>query len=209
MIEGRVVHKASNALRITFRSGPGNPLAVGVQGSGNGRCATLAILLGFRAAGAGRHRITYADGSVVWVDSRDDASTVLRRGDGTAIGHILRADTTTAVAATGGTVCHFVPHPDEPRTPDLFRLLVLDRMGNEIGYLDVIRTAGGWTRRHLAHNLWDACIWWDRAGRPLPVPILGTRLAMARPLDRVERDMLLGACVDIALGLRPYVTVMR
>ncbi|MGW4249761.1 hypothetical protein [Nocardia sp. NPDC004722] len=209
MIEGRVVHKASNALKITFNAGPGDPLAVGVQGAGNGFGAKTAILFGFKNGGAGKHRLTYADGSVVWVESRDAAPTVLSRGDGTSLGTIQRADTSTAVGSTAGTLFHFVPDPEEPRTPELFRMVVLDRMGVEAARLDVVRTVGGWTVRRIVSDLYDETFWWDRAGQALPVPILGTRLWLKHPLDPVERDVLLGACVDITHGLRPYITAMK
>ncbi|MEC3954070.1 hypothetical protein VMT65_13615 [Nocardia sp. CDC153] len=207
MIEGRVVHKVSNALKITFSNGPGDPLAVGVQGAGNGLGAKTAILFGFKNGGTGKHRITYADGSIVWVESRDSAPTVLSRGDGTAIGTIQRADTSTAVGSTAGTLFHFVPDPEESKTPELFRLVVLDRMGVETGRLDVIRRVGGWAR--MVSDLYDDTFWWDRAGQPLPIPILGTRLWLKHPLDQVERDVLLGVCVDITLGLRPYIKAMK
>ncbi|UGT42435.1 hypothetical protein LTV02_03160 [Nocardia yamanashiensis] len=209
MIEGRVVHSVSNALRITFRSGPGDPLAVGVQGAGDGFTAKLGILFGFKNGGTGRHRITYADGSSIWVHSKDGAPTVLTRADGTAIGTIQRADTSTAVASTAGTLFHFVPLPDTAPAPDRYRLRILDRMGEEAGRLDVIRTPDGWTPGHLANDLADTYIWWDRAGQPLPTPILGTRLVTRRPLDPDERDILLGVCADIALGLRPYIATMK
>lgn len=209
MIEGRVVHKVSNALKITFSAGPGDPLAVGVQGAGNGLGAKAAILFGFKNGGTGKHRITYADGSVVWVESRSSEPTVLSCGDGTAIGTIQRADTSTAVGSTAGTLFHFVPDAEEAATPELYRLVVLDRMGEETGRLDVVRRIGGWTVRRLVNDLYNESFWWDQAGQPLPVPILGTRLWLRHPLDRVERDVLLGACVDITLGLRPYVAAMR
>ncbi|MRH89732.1 hypothetical protein GFY24_20170 [Nocardia sp. SYP-A9097] len=208
MIEGRVVHKASNALQITFQAGPGDPLAVGVQGAGDGFGSKMAMLFGFKNGGTGRHRITYADGSVVWVRSKNAAPTELTRADGTAIGTITRADTSTAVGATAGTLLHFVP-ADDPKTPELFRMRILDRMGEEFGRLDVVRTAGGWTLGQIANDLYETYIWWDRAGQPLATPILGTRLLLRRAPDATERDVLLGACVDIALGLRPYVTAMK
>jgi hypothetical protein len=212
MIEGRVLGEAAGPLRIVFRDGPGELLAVGVAGVDT-------------RLGVDRHRLRYSDGSVVWVESDpaaprgragrrastsgSGASTVLRRGDGTAVGHILRGDTATAVAATGGTLCHLVPHPKEPETPELFRLVILDRSGDMAGHLDVIRTADGWTRHPAPDEAGDIHLWWDRTGRSLPVPILGTRLVMHHRMDRTERDVLLGACVDIAIGLRPYITVMR
>ncbi|MCU1646998.1 MAG: hypothetical protein JWN03_7273 [Nocardia sp.] len=208
MIEGRVVHKTSNALKISFQAGPGDPMAVGVQGAGDGFGGKMAMLFGFKNGGTGRHSITYADGTVVWVQSKDSAPTLLSRADGTAIAAITRSDTSTAVASTAGTLLHFVP-ADDPKTPELFRMRILDRMGEEFGRLDVVRTAGGWTLGRLADELYNTYIWWDHAGQPLPVPILGTRLILKRTPDAVERDVLLGACVDITLGLRPYVTAMR
>jgi hypothetical protein len=42
----------------------------------------------------------------------------------------------------------------------------------------------------------------------MPVPVLGTRLTLERPPTDIERDVLLGACVDLAIGLRPYISVM-
>ncbi|MGY2063634.1 hypothetical protein ACW9HQ_52790, partial [Nocardia gipuzkoensis] len=106
-----------------------------------------------------------------------------------------------------GTLCHFVPHPEEPRTPEVFRLLILDLFGAEMGRLSLIRTPEGWSRR--GDELADNHLWWDRTGHSLPVPILGTRLAIGRRIDRDERDALLAACVDMAVGLRPYITELK
>lgn len=209
MIEGRVVHKTSNALKITFADGPGEPLAVGVQGAGDGAGAKLATLFGFKNGGTGKHRITYPDGSIIWVESKSKEPTVITRDDGTPLATIERGDTSSAVSATGGTLFRFVPDPDEARTPELFRMLVQDAHGQELGRLDVIRMAGGWTLGRVANELYNTYLWWDHAGQALPVPLLGTRLMMRAPVDSVARDVLLGACVDIALGLRPYTVDMK
>ncbi len=211
MIEGRVAPGlgGSKALHITFSAGPDEPVAVGVQGAGNGLGARAAILFGFQNVGVGRHLLTYTDGSVVWVDSHRDAPTVVSRADGGAVGKIVRAETSTVVGATAGTLFHFVPDPEHRDTAALFHLLVLDRMGEEAGRLDVVREVEGWSAGRLANGAGDTFLWWDRTGTALRVPILGTRLVTAHVLDRVERDVLLAACVDIALGLRPYVTAMK
>lgn len=190
MIEGRVVYSATDAVRVAFRRGPGEPFALGVT---NGR--------------SGRHRLTYADGAIVWVESTPAAHTILERGDGTALGVITRADTSTAVGATAGTLFHFVPDR-EAVSADLFRLRVLDRMGRDFAHLDVVRTAAGWATGRSADEHWESHLWWDRSGPVLPVPILGTRLLVRHRPDRDERDVLLAACVDITLGLRPYVAEM-
>lgn len=204
MIEGRVVCETPGRATIAFRGGPGTPVAVAARA--DSRAARSAILLGRKNIG---FRIGYADGSVVRAEPRDEADIALRRGDGTSIGTILFGDTVTAVASTGGTLFHVVPDPDESCTPELFRLVLLDRSGAEFGRLDVIRTVHGWASHRLADPMGDTYLWWDRAGERLPVPILGTRLAAPHSLDRVERDMALAACADIALGLRPYIPAMR
>jgi hypothetical protein len=80
-------------------------------------------------------------------------------------------------------------------------MLVRSPSGEDIGWLDVIRRAAGWqTLAGLVDAAWDEYIWWDQAGRPLPVPIVGTRFD--GPVTDVRREVLLGACVDIALGPR-------
>lgn len=209
MIEGRVVHKTSNALKITFSDGPGEPLAVGVQGAGDGAGGKLAMLFGFKNGGTGKHRITYSDGAIVWVESKAKEPTVITHGDGTPLATVERGDASSAVSSTGGTLFRFVPDPDEARTPEVFRILVQDAQGEDVGRLDVIRSAGGWTLKSIADDLYNTYIWWDHAGGPLPVPLLGTRLMLRTPVEGAARDVLLGACVDIALGLRPYTEAMR
>jgi hypothetical protein len=208
VIEGRVVHKTSNALQITFHDGPGDPLGIGVQGAGDGKGKKFATLLGFKNGGAGNHRLTYGDGEVVGIASKERQPTVLSRGGGTPFATIERGPTSSAVLVGGGGVCTFVPDPDEAETLELFRVVVNTPSGDRLGRLDVIRREGGWTLSRAIDAAWDEYIWWDHAGRRLPVPILGTRLTLDRPPTGVERDVLLGACVDIAIGLRPYISVM-
>src|ERR1700726_3478569 len=97
IIEGRVVHKTSNALQITFHDGPGDPLGVGVQGADDGKGKKFGTLLGFKNGGAGNHRLTYGDGEIVRVASKERAPTVLSRGDGTHFATIDRGATSSAV----------------------------------------------------------------------------------------------------------------
>lgn len=96
----------------------------------------------------------------------------------------------------------------EPKTAELFRIVVTTPAGAELGRLDVIRREPGWTLGGIADAAWDEHVWWGKAGRALPVPILGTRLVLTSVPVGLERDVLLGACVDIALGLRPYIAEM-
>jgi hypothetical protein len=75
--------------------------------------------------------------------------------------------------------------------------------------MDVIRRVAGWTLSRALDGAAKEFVWWDRPGQPLPVPILGTRLTLDRSPVGPERDVLVGACVDMAIGLRPYVPAMR
>ncbi|WP_019926809.1 hypothetical protein [Nocardia sp. BMG111209] len=206
LIEGRVAHKSSNALRIVFAGGPGESLATGIQGAGDGLAAKTAVLFGFKNGGTGKHRLTYGNGDIVWVESKSRQPTEITRGDGSPVAKIERGETSTALGPDGATLLSFVPDPADARTPDLFRILLRTANEQELGRLDVVRRAAGWS---IADELWNTYIWWDHAGEPLPVPLLGTRLMLHTEPDPIVRDILLAACVDITLGLRPYISAMN
>ena len=208
-IEGYVVHKTNNALRMTFRDGPGDPCAVGVQGAGDGTRRKLAILFGFANGGAGNHVLTSSGGTELRIASKEQQPTVLTRGDGSALATIERGAESTARLPNGTPLLHFGPDPVEDRTPDLFRMVVTGATGDSVGTLDVIRKVPGWSVSRAVAGAAELAIWWDRAGQALPVPILGTRLTAVRPLTTVERDVLVCACVDVAIGLRPYIASMN
>lgn len=208
LIEGRVAHKTSNALKIDFSSGPDAPIAVGVQGAGDGRGAKTAILFGFKNGGTGRHVITFTDGTTMGVHSREQQPTLLSR-DGSDFATIERGDTSTAVDTAGRAIVHFSPDPVEDRTPDVFRLAVTAADRSALAELTVIRKVAGWSLMRSLDALEDTIIWWDRAGQALKTPLLGTRLVLTRQPTAVERDVLLGACADITLGLRPYIASMN
>ena len=209
VIEARVVHKVSNALKMTFTDGPGDPFAVGVQGAGDGRGKKLGVLFGFKNGGTGNHRVTYSDGAVLNVASKDGAPTVLTDGAGVEVATVHRGDTSRAVSAGGGELLQFSADPDEAKSPELFRMVVTGAGGDRLGSVHIVRRAGGWTLGRLANDLYDESFWWDRAGEPLPVPILGARVYLDREPSPVERTVLVGACVDVAIGLRPYIKEMN
>src|SRR3954447_25439211 len=209
IIEARVVHKTSNALKMNFTDGPGEPFAVGVQGVGDSRAKKFGTLLGFNNGGTGKHQVTYRDGSVLGVTSREQQPTLLTTGDGTALATVNRGATSTAVLPDGTPVLEFVAHPTEAMSPELFRLIVLEPAGAQVGTIDVIRRDTGWNLGRVADAAWNEYIWWDRAGRALPIPVLGTRLVLDRPVTDVERSIVIGACTDLAIGLRPYIAEMN
>jgi hypothetical protein len=208
VIEGRVVHKKSNALQIAFYDGPGDPIATGVQGAGDGKGKKFGILLGFKNGGTGRHRLTYADGRSLDVNSLDGAPSTFTSEDGEPVATVTRGATSTAALPDNTDLFTFAGDETEAKTVDLFRLTVATQTGENLGRLDVIRRAEGWDISRALEAAWNIYIWWDHAGQPLPVPILGTRLTLHRLVEGVERDVLLCACVDMAIGLRPYASAM-
>jgi hypothetical protein len=208
-IEARVVHKVSNALKMTFTDGPGEPFATGVQGAGDGRGAKLATLFGFKNGGTGNHRVTFADGSVLNVASRERAPSVFTDAAGVELATVHRGDSSTAVLPGGGELLRFESDPEEAKTPELFRIKLTAASGEPLGGVDVIRRAGGWSLRRLAAEIYEDSFWWDQAGQPLPIPLLGARIYLDRAPSPIERTVLVGACVDIAIGLRPYIKEMN
>jgi hypothetical protein len=207
-IEGRVVHKKSNALQITFHDAAGDPFAVGVQGAGDGKGKKFGVLLGFKNGGTGNHQLTFTDGRVLGVASKDGAPSVFSDQHGSAVGTVTRGETSTAVVPGVGELLRFAGAAEGGKTVELFRLAITTPAGEDLGRLDVIRRDTGWTISRAIDAAWDEYIWWDHAGRALPIPILGTRLTLTRPVMGVERDLLLCACVDMAIGLRPYAACM-
>jgi hypothetical protein len=207
IIEARVVHKKSNALKLTFTDGPREPFAVAEQGAGDGRAKKLGTLFGFNNGGPGHHRMTERDGTILDVISRDAKPSTFSTAAGD-IATIDRAATSVAVAPGGQQILRFVAHPEAAKSAELFRLLVLQPDGAQVASIDVIRKDIGWTLGRIEDALWKEYVWWDRAGRSLPIPILGVRLVLDRDVSELERAVLLGACTDIAIGLRPYIAEM-
>ena len=107
---------------------------------------------------------------------------MLTRSDGSALATVERGDVSTALAPDGSPLLRFEPDPVEDCTPDLFRMVATDSDGATVGSLDVIRKVPGWTVSRAIDGAATFAIWWDRAGQPLPVPVLGTRLVTVRPL---------------------------
>jgi hypothetical protein len=206
-IEGRIARKKNNALTLSFRNGPGDPLATALQGGADGKGSKAAVLFGFKNGGTGTHSLTYADGRVLHIKSQDSKPTLITQADGVEIATVERGETSVARLSGGTEVLRFVPDPDpdEARSLDAFRMRLQEPNGTEIGLFDVVRTISGWS---LGMDLINTAIWWGRAGEPLKLPFLGTKLILNRALTPTELDIALAACVDTSIGLRPYVKAM-
>lgn len=207
VIEGRVGRKINNALFIDFSTGGDKPFARAEQGAAGGFGAKLGTLFGFKNGGTGKHLLTYTDGSKLIVDTRDSQPSLVSR-NGAQIASIARKDTTTAIAADGSVIYTFAGDPEAEGVSELWRALITLPDGKPAGRLDVIRTNDGWgIGLEDVLDLIGGNFGGD-AGSSLPIPFQGTRLLLTEPTSELQRDVLLAACVDIALGVRPYFTAM-
>ncbi|MEP6477924.1 MAG: hypothetical protein ABJB03_00920 [Rhodoglobus sp.] len=206
VIEGRVGRKVNNALFIDFSDGGDKPFARAVQGG-----SKLGVLFGFKNGGNGKHKLTYTDGGEIEVATNGGEPTAVTRGDGSAVVSIERADASTATQPDGTVVYRIAGDPKEAETADLFRGIITQPDGTEVGRLDVIRTGGGWELgiEDILDIVTGNFSWSSDVGAALPIPFQGTRLVLTAPTTPLQRDVLLAACVDIALGIRPYWKEMR
>jgi hypothetical protein len=210
-IDGRVSRKTSNALAMSFSDGPGEPFAVARQSGADGKGAKLGTLFGFKNGGTGTHTVAYSAGGQLRVQSRDAKPTLLTRADGTEVATVTRGETSTATAPDATVLLRFAADPTEPKTPDLFRVAITTAADEPVGTIEVIRRVGGWSTSRILDAAVDLDVnyWLTRTGEPLKIPIHGTRVLLTRDLSPIEREVVVGACVDMAIGLRPYITEMN
>jgi hypothetical protein len=215
VIDGRITRKTSNGLRMTFQEGGAHPFATAVQSGGDGKGAKLGVLFGFKNGGPGRHRLSFdRDGRQLFVHSTEQKPTLITSADSAAVAVVNRVgkgvNQSTACAADGRELLHFRSDPVEAATPEIFRVVVTNPAGGDVARIHVIRKAGGWkSLSDVLDSAWNTYVWWDHAGAALPVLVLGTRLILVREPTPLERDVLIAACVDLAIGLRPYIPEMN
>lgn len=201
VIEGRISRKANNALVMTFRDGPGEPIGQAVQSSADGFGSKMGVLFGFKNGGTGVHVYTPASGEPLHVLSRDKAPTLLTRPDGAAVATIERGPVCTATTPDGGEALRWADHPDGGRVPDAFRLVASRPSGEAVARVHLILAAAGWS---LGRELLDDLVWFGHAGQPLKLPFLGASVEVLAPLTATERELLIASCIDMAIGLRRY-----
>lgn len=207
VIDGRSGRKLNNALTITFFEGE-SALGTGQQGAGDGFGGKLGILFGFRNGSVGNNELTYADGTKLFIKTRDSEPTPLTRDGGLPVATITRGESSVATLPDGGALLTFLPHPEQAKLDSMYRMIVVDPTGAQVASLDVIRTNEGWNVS--AEDVLDLISgdFGGSVGSSLPIPFRGTRLVAYRDLSAVERDVLLAACCEIALSARPYITAM-
>ena len=204
-IEGRMSRKLNNALTMTFRNGPDEPIGKALQSGADGVGGKLGVLFGFKNGGPGVHVYTPTVGQALHVQSRDLKPTLLTRDDGSAVGSIERGPTCVGRDANGRELMRWIDHPDGPDTFEAFRLAVTDADGELLAHLNVIRTLAGWS---LGRELLEDAIWFGHAGQPLKFPFLGTSVQLFRVLTPSQLEFVIASCIDAAIGLRPYGTGM-
>jgi hypothetical protein len=205
-VEARLGRRTSNALELVFRDGPEEPLATAVQGAGDSKKGKLGALLGFKNGGVGTHSLVASDGRGLWVESVSGAPTVVRSDERAIVGKLERGDEQSfARDADGVPRITVTGDPAGVHSLDAFRLLLHDDGGRPLGRLGIARTQAAWS---LFRDVESEFIWWGKAA-PLKLPLLGASVALDAPVDDVTSDLLAAICVDICIGLRPYVADMR
>ena len=204
-IEGRLARKLNNALTMTFRNGPDEPIGEAVQSGADGVGRKLGVLFGFKNGGTGVHVYTPAVGQALRIESRDLQPTLLTRDDGSAVGSIERGPTCVGRDAHGQELLRWIDHPEGADTFQAFRLAVTDPDGELLAHVNVIRTLAGWS---LGRELFEDAIWFGHAGQSLKLPFLGASVRLFRVLTPDQLELVIASCVDTAIGLRPYGTGM-
>ena len=205
-VRGDVGRKLNNSLTMQFTTGPNEVVADAVQSGGDGTGRKIGVLFGFINGGTGTHELTGADGTIIRVQSREMKSTLFTSGAGAPIGEAERGDETAVCDAQGATVFRVVAHPDDAKSADAFRASLVDGSGTRFGSLDIVRRPAGWS---VGRDLVDDVLWFGRAGQSLKIPLLGTNLEFERPPSSAEGNFALAVCVDLAIGLRPYIAAMQ
>jgi hypothetical protein len=208
VIDGRSGRRLNNALTITFTEGDSPPFAKAQQGAGDSFGGKLGILFGFRNGSVGNNELTYADGSKLFIRTRDSRPTAITWAGGIPVATIARGETSSATLPDGTALLSFRPHPTDATLDSMYRMIVLDPAGARVASLDVIRTNEGWDIS--AEDVLDIVLgnFGGSSNSSLPMPFRGTRLVVYRELSQTERDVLLAACCEIALSARPYDTAM-
>ena len=187
--------KLNNSLTLEFKTSPTDTLATAVQKG------TVGTLLGFRNGGAATYAVTGTGGELA-VRCATERTTVAD-GSGASLGWIEKDHVGDGVVsrADGTALARVVGHPAGDRKDATWPYGLLDGSGAPLGTLTWMRTAATFD---LAGEVFDAAIWWDRAGAPLKVPSLGAHLALDHPVDAVTGDLLLALCVDVSLGSHSF-----
>ncbi|RFA13724.1 hypothetical protein B7R21_07780 [Subtercola boreus] len=217
VIVGRVGRRYTNALTMTFVDAPGPPVATVRQGGAGGFGGKFAIALGLRNHGPGRHLMQTREGERVVTESGYNSPSTIERG-GSRIATVTCGATTTVTGANGAVVLTVEPDPDRASTPDVDRMLVRGDGGDPVARVDVILAKSGWNvgpAELLGFGLALATEGLGvlvgngtPSGGSLPIRIHGTRLVLAGPVPEERRDLLLGLCVDLAVGGRSYVATV-
>ena len=222
-VRGDIGRKLNNALTLTFRTGPEAEIGTAVQGSGDGAGKKLGVLFGFKNGGPGTHVLRTPAGPGIQVVSAEQEPTRFLDAAGNPIGEARRvvygtalddADGNASVVtdAAGNVVFRVVPSaagakiPPDSTAPDRWSTDLVDASGEVCGTLDLIRVSAGWS---LGRELLDEAIWFGHAGKPLSLPVAGTALEFLRPPTAIEGDLALGICIDVSVGLRPYIAEMN
>ena len=195
LVDSRMGRKLNNALTFTYRTGPGEPLAVVTQAKGMG------VLLGFKNGGASKYTLETADAQYP-IDCAVKAST-LTGPDGALIGTVMPDGAGNALLAdaSGALLATLHGHPYDRRHEPYWPHALTDAAGEPLGTFTVIRAS---SNIDWLGDVIDVTIWWGRPGGPLKVPTIGVTLQLDHPVGDVLGDVLMLAMIDSAGATRDH-----
>lgn len=195
VVDARTGRKLNNALTLTFKTSPEDTIAVAAQ------AGSPWVLLGFKNTGdTGRFTLKGPAGNLV-LDCEVRRTTVTTAA-GTLVGTVERVDDDGVLRGADGSVLARLAGVPKDRSRDpACRYPLSDPAGASLGTLTLLTTAA---RFDLVDELVEATIFWDKTA-PLKVPTLGARLDLHQRAGPALGDLLLSACVTIALGPQAFI----
>jgi nitroreductase len=197
-LDGKASRKKNNALAMEFVDGA--KVASAVQSGADGRGRRVAILMGFRNGGPGRHAITYVDGREHVVEVDEGALVRVMDGTGQPVATITAGTPSEYRSADGATVLLIEPdgEPSRGKVP----MLVRRPDGPLVAQVVDVRTNTEWKVRDSLRAAGDLYLLLTASGAgSLPMKRFGTQISAEAAPSPGERDALIAISVAICIGM--------
>jgi len=201
-LDGKASRKKNNALAMEFVDG--ERVASAVQSGGDSRTKRVAVLMGFRNGGPGRHAINYADGREWIVEVGEGAPVQVVDGGGPPIATITAGGPSEYRSVDGSVV--LLIEPDGEPSPGKVPMRVRRPDGTLVAQVVDVRTNTEWKVRDSLRAAGDLYMLLSASGAgSLPMKRFGTQIAGDTAPAPAERDALIAISVAICIGMADLV----
>lgn len=198
-LDGKAVRKKNNALSLQFIDGNG-PVATALQSGDDGRKARMAILMGWRNGGAGRHAVDFADGRRQIVEVSDEFPVRVFDGANQELATIAAGAPSSYRSADGAIVLSL--EADGEPTPGKVPMLVRRERGDILASVADVRTNTEWKARDSLRAAADLYMLVTASGAgSLPMKRFGTQISSDTSPTQAEVDALIAISVAICIGM--------